>query len=89
MSAITSTPVLVSNQLKEFGHILMSIDIAKQVQQEKAWRIVARGAVNGITVSNQRSYERKIDKRCNHLGYAAFDISVWKDFNKAFFKAIV
>ena len=88
MCSITSASVLVSNQLKKFAHLLVPIDIAKQVQQEHAWRIITGRSVRGITVSNKRADERKIDKRCDHFGIPTLDIAVGKDFNKAFFKVI-
>jgi len=89
MCSITSAPVLVTNQCKELAHILVAIDVSKQIEQEKAWRIVARRAVRGITIGNKSSDERKIDKRGNHLGHTALDITIEIDFNEAFFKLII
>ena len=67
----------------------MAINESKKLQQEQAWRVITRGAVKGIRFSNKRTDKGKIDQRCNHLAHSAFDITVWKDFNEAFFKAIV
>ena len=50
-------PVLIPKQLKEFSHVLMPIDIAKQVEQEDAWGIITRRAIRGIAFGNQRSDE--------------------------------
>jgi hypothetical protein len=57
MCSITTAPVLIPKQLKEFSHVLMPIDIAKQVEQEDTWGIITRRAIRGITVSDQRSDE--------------------------------
>lgn len=89
MGAITSAPVLVTNQCKELTHILVTIDVSKQVQQEKARRIVARRAVRGITIGDKRSDERKINQRGNHLGHTALDIAIGIYFNKAFFELVI
>ena len=89
MCSIKSAPVFVPNQFKEFAHILVTIDVSEQVQQEQAWRVMTRGAVRGITFSHKRADKGKIDQRSKHSTHAALDVTVWKDFNKAFFKAIV
>ena len=92
MCSIASTPIFVSNQLQEFGHILMCIDIAKQIKQEQTWRIVARRAVRGIAVSHQRPDKGEVDQRGEHSTHSAFDITVWEDFNPAgagFFESVV
>jgi hypothetical protein len=55
--SITSAPVLIPKQLKEFSHVLMPIDIAKQVDQENTWRVITRRAIRGITVRDNGSDE--------------------------------
>ena len=62
MGTISPPPIIVTKQLKEFSHILMSIDISKQVKQEDTWRIVASRAVRGIAISDNGSDKGKIDQ---------------------------
>ncbi len=61
IGAICPAAILVSHNFEKLFHILMSVNILKQVEQEYTWRVVARRAVRGIAISNQGSYERKIN----------------------------
>ena len=88
MCSITSAPVLIPKQLKEFSHVLMGIDIAKQVEQEDTWGIITRRAIRGITVSDNGSDKCKIDKGSYHSSVSALNISIGQDFNESFFKSV-
>jgi len=89
MSTVSPSPIFVTKQLKEFSHVLMSIDIAKQVEQEDTWGIIARRAIRGITVSDNGSDKGKIDEGSYHSSVSALNVSIEQDFNEAFFKLII
>jgi hypothetical protein len=88
MGTIHPSPIFVTEQLKEFSHVLMCIDIAKQVKQEDAWGIITRRAIWGITVSDNGSDKGKIDKGSYHLRVSALNVSIGQDFNESFFKSV-
>ena len=43
-------PVLIPEYIKEVAHILMGIDIAKEVEKEQSWRVITGRTVRGIAV---------------------------------------
>ena len=55
--SISIAPVHVSNEFKELAHILVTINIPKQIQKEQTWWIVTRRPKGLITVSHQGSNE--------------------------------
>ena len=87
-SAIRSSPVVIAQHFTKATHIRIAIYVPKQVQQKQAWRIVTRRRYRGVAVGHQGTDERKIDQRGDHPAHAAFDIAVWKDLHKTFFKPV-
>ncbi len=44
--AISPPPIFISKEFKELAHILKAINIAEQIGQEQAWRIITRRSLN-------------------------------------------
>jgi phosphoribosylamine-glycine ligase len=42
MGAISPAPVLIPNHLKKLTHVLIPVNIPKQIQKEQTWGIVTR-----------------------------------------------
>jgi len=86
---VSSSSVLIMDNLKELAHILIAVDIAKEIEEKQTWGIITRGAIRGITVCYQRSYKGEIDQGGYHPGISSLDSVIGKDLNKAFFKAVM
>jgi len=88
ISPVGSTPVMVPQNFKEFFHILMRINIPKQLKQKKRRRVVGRRAFDRVAVSRQGSDKGKINQGNDHFDISTLDISIGQDFHKSFFKLI-
>ena len=62
IGTVTPTSVFVMKDIKEVAHILMSVDISKEIQEKQAWRVITGRAEWGIAMCNQGSDEREIDQ---------------------------
>ena len=86
---VGSSSVFIMDKFKELTHIVISVDIPKEIQEKQTWGIITRGAIRGITVCYQRSYKGEIDQGSYHSGISSLDSAIGKDLNKAFFKAVM
>ena len=61
IAAISPTAIFIPDNFKKLFHVVMTVDVTKQVEQEQTRRIITRGTVRGVTSSNQGSNEGKVD----------------------------
>lgn len=59
---VRSASVFIMEHFKELTHVLMTINIPKEVQQKETDRIIEGRAIGGISVCHQRSDEREVDQ---------------------------
>lgn len=52
IAAIGSSPVFIPEQQEELRHLLIAVDIAKEIEEEEAWGIVARGTPDRISMGH-------------------------------------
>ncbi len=62
IGTVSSPSVFVMEDIKEVVHILITIDISKEIQEKQAWRVITGRAEWGIAVCNQGSDEGEIDQ---------------------------
>ena len=61
---ISSTPVLIPEYIKEVAHILMGIDIAKEVEKEQSWRVITGRTVE---LTARRGRQQKMQENEKNL----------------------
>jgi hypothetical protein len=86
---IRSALLFIAQHFTKATHVFIAVNIAEQVEQKQGWRIITRGAFIRITVGHQRADKAKIDHRGDHAAHATFNIAVWQDFDKSFFKSVL
>jgi hypothetical protein len=89
VGTISSTSILIPEDFEELTHILIAVDISKEIQEKQAGWVITRRAVRGISVCDQRPNKGEVDQGGYHPGVATPDSAIGKDLNELFFKAIV
>jgi len=93
--AIGSAPILIPQDFKEFIHILMAINIPKQLKHKKRDRIitlrshVGRRTFNAVTRSTQGSDKGKVNQGSDHLCETTLGITIGQYFYKPFLKRVI
>ncbi len=70
------------------AHILMTVDMTKNVEEEQAWWIVTRRSIGRITIGNKRSDKRKIDEGRDHFAVTTLYIAIFEDFDKTLIEPV-
>jgi hypothetical protein len=84
-----SSTAFIPEDFEELTHILIAVDVSKEIQEKQAWGVITRRAVRGISVCDQRPNKGEVDQGGYHPGVAAPDSVIGKDLNELFFKVIV
>jgi hypothetical protein len=88
IGSVGSSPVLISQQGKDIVAIETAFEVAKEVDQKDAGRIIAGWAEMGITVSDQAANEGEIDQGGDHFGIATLDGTVGENLDKSFVESV-
>jgi len=89
ISPVGSSLVLIPEQGKDIVAVEVPVKEAKEIDQEEAGRIIARGADMGVTIGNEASNEGEVDERGDHLGVATPNGAIREDLHKSFFELVV
>jgi hypothetical protein len=89
ISAIGSASILVPEQGEDIVAVETTFEIAKQVKQEEAGRIIAGWSDLGVAMGNQATNEGEVDQRGDHFGIATLDGAIREDFHKSFLELVV
>ena len=84
-----SSTAFIPEDFEELTHILIAVDVSKEIQEKQAWGVITRRAVRGISVCDQRPNKGEVDQGGYHPGVATLDSVIGKDLNELFFKVIV
>jgi len=87
--AIGPSSIHIPQDFKKFIHILMPVNVAKQLKQKKRWRIIGRRTFNGVARCSQRPDKRKINQRSDHFCIPALDITIGQNVDMLFFESVI
>jgi len=88
ISSVGPSHVFIPQQGKDVITVEVSVEVAKQIDQEKTGRIIARRAAVGVAVSDQAANEGKIDQRGNHFGIATPNGAIREDLYESFVESV-
>lgn len=81
IGSVSPASILVIHNLKELTHMLIPIDVSKEIQEEETWWVIARGVIGRVAVSHKRSDKGEIDQRCDHFRVSTLHRAIVEDFN--------
>jgi hypothetical protein len=88
MGAVSPAFVLVTEVFTKLGDTGISIQMAEEVNQKKAWRIVAGRSELRVAIGYQGTDKAEVNEGSDHSGHAALDGAGGADFHEPFLEPI-